>query len=62
MLVFSRNVDERVILTMPDGRRIAVMLIEIKGTNRARLGFDAPQDVRIHREEIQQLEDAKAKA
>lgn len=51
MLVLKRRTQERVIITLPDGRRITVKLCEVD-RNYARLGFDAPTDIRIDREEI----------
>jgi carbon storage regulator CsrA len=47
MLVLSRKVDETVII---DGR-IVVRVVAIRG-GKVRLGFDAPQDVRIVRAEL----------
>ena len=47
MLVLSRRVGERIRV----GSDIEVSIVEIQG-NRVRLGFSAPDDVRILREEI----------
>lgn len=52
-LVLTRNVDERVVVTLPDGRRMYVTLVAIRTGERAKLGFNAPSDVQIQREEIQ---------
>lgn len=52
MLILSRNVRERVIILLPDGRRITVTLIDIRGSHSARLGFDADRDIQIHRDEV----------
>lgn len=52
MLVLSRHVNERVFLTLPDGRQIVVTLVRT-GWEKVRIGFDAPPDVTIHREEVQ---------
>ena len=57
MLVLSRKKNESVIITVGD-QRIRVMVIEIRG-DKARLGFAAPKDVTIHREEIQSEVDAE---
>jgi carbon storage regulator len=47
MLVLSRKPGEKVII----GNSIAVTVVEIKG-NRVRIGFDAPNEVRIFRVEL----------
>lgn len=53
MLVLKRKAEERVIVTMPDGRRMSLVVTDIRGDS-VWLGFDAPADVTIHRWEIQQ--------
>ena len=47
MLILSRKVGEAIIVN----EKIAIRLLEIKG-GQIKLGFDAPSDVTIHREEI----------
>lgn len=47
MLVLSRKVGE--VISIGDGIHITV--VEVKG-NQVRLGIDAPQDLRIYRQEI----------
>ncbi len=47
MLILSRKLGERVVI----GNSITVTILDIQGT-RVRLGFAAPADVPIHREEI----------
>ena len=47
MLVLSRYKDE--VVRINDN--IRVMVIEVRG-DKVRLGFDAPRDVSVHREEI----------
>lgn len=47
MLVLSRKPGEKLVI----GNDITVKVVEIKG-NRVRLGFDAPDDVRILRAEL----------
>lgn len=54
-LVLSRRVNETVVI----GGSIRVSIKQVRG-NKVWLTFEAPQDVSIHREEIQQLLDAKA--
>jgi carbon storage regulator len=48
MLALTRKTDESVFL---DGGRIKVTVLWIRG-DRVRLGFNAPQDCRIDREEV----------
>ncbi len=47
MLVLSRKKNESIIIN----DNIIVMVVEIRGDN-VRLGFDAPKDVPIHRQEV----------
>ena len=47
MLVLSRRRDEVVLI----GDNIRVRVVDIRG-DKVRLGFDAPDDVRIDREEV----------
>ena len=49
MLVLSRKLDETIIIN----GNIRVTVIEIKG-NKVRLGIEAPPDVPINRQEIQE--------
>jgi carbon storage regulator len=51
MLVVSRKINERVFVEMPDGRLIVVTISAVRG-DKVRVGFDAPQDVKILREEL----------
>jgi len=48
MLVLSRKLGESIVI----GNGITVTVIEVHG-ERVRLGFSAPADVPIHREELQ---------
>jgi carbon storage regulator len=54
MLVLSRKVGEEVVI----GEGIRVRVLAIQG-NQIRLGFVAPRDVQIHREELLQPGRAK---
>lgn len=59
MLILARHVHQRIIIALPDGRRIIVTLIETRGPS-ARLGFDADRDIIIHREEVvEAIEEAR---
>ncbi len=49
MLILSRKVNESVIIR----GGIKVMVVSIRG-DKVRLGFEAPDNVAIHREEIQE--------
>ena len=58
MLVLSRLKDEKIIIYLkdctsnqPTSILATITIIEIKG-NKVRLGFEAPKDVIIHREEV----------
>ena len=55
MLVLSRKNDKKVRLTLSDGRIIMVTVVAIRG-DETRLGFEAPPDVSILREELAQKE------
>lgn len=47
MLVLSRKVNEAVVI----GDDVSVTVVEIRG-DKVRLGFDAPNDVTVHRQEV----------
>ncbi len=47
MLILSRKTDERIVI----GENIELVVIAVTG-DRVRLGFNAPKDVSIHREEV----------
>ena len=47
MLLLTRRIGEKIIIN----ENISVTIIGIKGA-QVRLGFDAPSDVSVHREEI----------
>ena len=52
MLTLSRKAGERVLLMLPDGQEIWVSVVTVKANGSVRLGFDAPPDVDIKREEL----------
>jgi carbon storage regulator len=47
MLVLSRKRGERIVI----GTDVTVTVLEVRG-DRVRLGFDAPVEVPVHREEV----------
>jgi carbon storage regulator len=47
MMVLSRKRDEKIVI----GNDIVVTIVEIRG-DRVRLGFEAPREVSIHRQEV----------
>lgn len=47
MLVLSRKKDEKVVIN----GNVVVTVIEMRG-DKVRLGFEAPNDVEIHRQEV----------
>ena len=58
MLILSRKQRQRVIVTVPGRKPIIVEVIDIRG-DKVRLGFEADQEVVIHREEIQHENEAR---
>lgn len=62
MLVLSRKIGEKIVITQTDGKPITVMVVSIE-RGKVRLGVDAPREVTIYRSEIQdQIDAAKAEA
>lgn len=58
MLILTRRVNETLIITIPDGRRIEVEVLGFKG-NQVRVGVSADTDIVIHRGEVQARIDAE---
>lgn len=58
MLVFSRRVGEKTVITTSSGERIVVQVRRVLGRN-IRMSFDAPSSVRIYREEVWRAIQAK---
>ena len=52
MLVLQRNIQESVVIVLPDGRHVKITLLKIPTTYSARLGFEADPDVKILRTEL----------
>ena len=64
MLVLSRKIGEKLIITSPSGETITITLcscvVNTPGYSpKARIGIDAPKAWSIHRAEIQALVDAE---
>lgn len=55
MLVLSRKIGEVIII----GDNIKVRVLEVRG-DKARLGIEAPAEVRVHREEVYEAIKAEA--
>lgn len=51
MLVLSRKKDEKIIILLGDGVIVECTVVEIQG-GKVRLGWNAPKDIPIHREEV----------
>lgn len=51
MLILTRGLNERVRLLTPDGTACWVTVVETRN-GKVRLGFTAPPEVRIDREEL----------
>lgn len=56
MLVLSRRCLQSIVVGMPDGRRIVFEVVEIRG-DKVRLGVTAPEDIPVHRKEVQEQVD-----
>ncbi|TDJ62940.1 MAG: carbon storage regulator [Proteobacteria bacterium] len=61
MLILTRRVNETLVITIPDGRRIEVEVLGFKG-NQVRVGVSADTDIVIHRGEVQARIDAEQTA
>lgn len=52
MLVLTQDLNDpstAVDIILPDGRRVTVELMEVRGMKKVRLGYTAPRDVKIIR-------------
>ncbi len=52
MKLINLRPDDVIVLDLPDGRRVEVCLVDIPSRRRCRLGFTAPREVEIWREEM----------
>lgn len=59
MLVLTRSEGEEIQLTCPDGTLIWIRLVEVMRGNRAKIGIDAPQSVKVMREELLEKEERR---
>lgn len=59
-LVLARQVDERIVITHPNGTRIEIVVNSFRwgAKKHVRLGIEAPKEFAIHRGEVQKLIDA----
>lgn len=57
MLMLKRKLDERIVITLPDKRRITILVAEVE-RGAVRFGIDAPKDVRVDREEVDERRQA----
>ena len=48
MLVLSRHVDEQIMI----GDDIVITVVAICGSDKVRIGIDAPREVPVHRREV----------
>lgn len=56
MLVLSRKRYEEIVVTCPDGSRVVLTCVDIRG-DKVRFGIEAPASYGIHRGEIQEAID-----
>jgi len=54
MLILTRREKETITVVLPDGREMRVFLSLIKG-KQARIGFDLPEDIHVHRYDEEQI-------
>lgn len=50
MLILTRKIEEAVTITCPDGQEVVVRVVGFPSAGEVRLGFDAPRDVKILRD------------
>lgn len=52
MLVLTRKLGEKIILTLADGIRAELVVLEVR-SGQVKIGIDAPRSIGINRAEIQ---------
>lgn len=60
MLVLTREIQQRILITAPNGDRIMITLCDIPDNSHARIGIEASQDYRITRPEKTGVEPCEA--
>ena len=50
MLVLSRKRNEKIVIGEGDNQ-VTLVVVEIRG-DKVRLGFDAPEEIPVHRQEV----------
>ena len=58
MLILSRRVNEAITVTHPDGTEVVISVLGVLG-GQVRLGFDAPKEVRILRDNAVDRDDPR---
>ena len=53
MLVLSREVEQTIVIVLPDNRTIEVKVVDIRGS-KTRIGVTADKDIQVHRSEVWQ--------
>lgn len=59
MLVLHRKPEEEIVITLEDGRRITIAIIDIRGGNRVGVGISADRSIKVNRAEIQRIIDSE---
>ena len=57
MLILTRRVGEALVIELPTGEQIRVTVTGMSG-NQVRLGTEAPQEIKVSREELRVKESA----
>jgi carbon storage regulator CsrA len=52
MLVLTRKLQETIVITTPENRRIEIVVLRMGG-NKARVGITADADVNVQRKEVE---------
>jgi carbon storage regulator CsrA len=53
VLILTRKIEEAVTISGPDGREVVVRVLGFPSAGEVRLGFDAPPDFKILRDNAQ---------
>ena len=60
MLVLSRLKDESIIITTPQGEKVTITIVDIRGP-KVRVGIEAARNISVHRKEVQDAIEKKNK-